>query len=122
MKLKQLIGPFPNQEEIKLDLENVVYMQIGIEHPHSIPLSEIEFFNPKPASKLEDFNWPIIVTINEEYANMNDSTRDETIQRFFVFSEKDILEFRYNQANIHLKIKPNSDPYIIINLAYKTAD
>jgi hypothetical protein len=41
MILQQKIGPFTNNEVI-FDLENVTYLQLGVERPHSVPLSEIE--------------------------------------------------------------------------------
>lgn len=40
MKFEQYIGPFTS-DTIILNKRNVTYLQIGIEHPQSIPISEI---------------------------------------------------------------------------------
>ena len=65
MKAKQFIGPFSAGQSIDLGLSGVTYVQIGIEHPHSIPISE---FTPT-----------VILSIN----NTN-----------YCITEKDILEFK----------------------------
>ena len=44
MRLQQKIGPFTNNE-VLFNIKNVRYLQLGIEHPHSIPLSELEDLN-----------------------------------------------------------------------------
>ena len=43
MKIDQYIGPFTSN--LVFNRRNVTYLQIGIEHPHSIPLTEIEEIN-----------------------------------------------------------------------------
>ena len=100
MKLKQLIGPFKEHNQ-SINIPNVNYIQIGIEHPHSIPISEINLDN-----------WPIIIGIN----TLNNSINK---QQNFIMHEKDILEFRYNKASINIWVEPISNPYLIINIAYE---
>lgn len=91
MKAKQFIGPFSTGQSIDLGLSNVTYLQIGIEHPHSIPISEQE---PE-----------VILSIN----NITYSITD-----------KDILEFEYlNLSNLSIVIEEADNPYFIIDIAYE---
>lgn len=122
MKLKQLIGPFSQNAKqyidednggIILNLTNIVYLQIGVEHPHSAPISEIDWDNE---------NNFITLAINELESNFNNTILEDTNQRRFILSDKDILEFYYNRSRIHLHIWDNNNPYLIVNIAYKTAD
>ena len=98
MKLEQYIGPFTANQVI-FNKSNVKYLQLGIEHPHSIPLSEFE-----------NDDWPIIFSID----NYTD----------FVLTTKDILEFKPmgSQQALIITIKEGQDnPYLIINAAYEDA-
>jgi len=94
MRLEQYVGPFSTNQVI-FNKSNVKYLQLGIEHPHSIPLSE--------------FDWPIVLSI--------DNSTD------FVLTTKDILEFKpMNRETITVTIKKGQDnPYLIINAAYEDA-
>ena len=108
MKLEQYIGPFTANQVI-FNKSNVNYLQLGIEHPYSIPISELE--------DIENENdWPIIVAINS-------STPGIITQKDFIISDKDILELKPNGlSNITVIIKENiNNPYLIINAAYEDA-
>ena len=122
MKLYQLKGPFSQTAKqyidtdnggIILNFTNITYMQIGIECPHSIPVSEVDFDNE------EQF---ITLAINEFESNFDNTITADTTQRRFILSDKDILEFRYNKARVHLHIWDNDNPYMIINIAYQDTD
>lgn len=91
MKSKQFIGPFSINQSLDLGLSNVTYIQIGIEHPHSIPISE-----KSPT---------VILSINNiDYA----------------ITEKDILEFEnLNLSNLSIVVKEANNPYFIIDIAYE---
>lgn len=104
MKLEQYIGPFTTNQVI-FNKSNVSYLQLGIEHPHSIPLSE-----------LEDNYWPIAISINSESTGENNN-------QDFVITTKDILELKpsgISTITITIKDKINN-PYLIINAAYEDA-
>lgn len=91
MKAKQFIGPFSTGQSIDLGLSSVTYLQIGIEHPHSIPISEQE---PE-----------VILSINNVTYSITD---------------KDILEFEnLNLSNLSIVIEEANNPYFIINIAYE---
>lgn len=108
MRLEQYIGPFTTNQVI-FNKSNVSYLQLGIEHPHSIPLSELE--------NIENENsWPIVVAINS-------STSNTITQRDFVITTKDILELKPSGlATITITIKDKiNNPYLIINAAYEDA-
>lgn len=107
MYLDQRIGPFTSGEAI-FDEDNVTYLQIGIERPHSIPISEIELSEDDP-----DNSWPVIIGINR------DENNSKLTQKDFVVSEKDILEFRLNHERVKVFVWETVDPYIIINIAYE---
>lgn len=91
MKSKQFTGPFSIGQSIDLGLSGVRYVQIGIEHPHSIPISEIT---------------PItILSIN----NVD-----------YCITEKDILEFeQLNLDELSIVIQEANNPYFIIDIAYE---
>lgn len=99
MILKQEIGPFKSNEML-FNLEKVTYLQLGIERPHSIPLSEIDLSNNE---------WPIKIIIN------NDDNKN------FILSEKDVLELHFNAQNIKIYTNEINNPYFIINAAYEIA-
>lgn len=91
MKTKQFIGPFSVGQLIDLGLSNVTYIQIGIEHPHSVPISEQE-------------STVILLINNVTYA----------------ITEKDILEFEnLNLSNLSIVIEEANNPYFIIDIAYE---
>lgn len=107
MRLQQFIGPFTNNQ-VLFNINNVSYMQLGIEHPHSIPLSELE--------SLEDNQVIVGIYTSEEDSNA-------ITQKDFIIFEKDILEFRLNgRKTIKVVIRQNiNNPYLIINAAYEDA-
>ena len=110
MILKQYIGPFAKGETIATigdeSLKNVTFLQLGVECPHSIPLSEMDLEN--------DTSWPIRITINAEDSQY-ENTRD------YLITDKDILELKIQAPKLTLKILKETSPYFIINAAYETA-
>lgn len=94
MKVLQII--YPNDTSIVLN--NVAYLQIGIERPHSIPISEFPSYT--------DFN--VILRIQgKEY----------------IVTDRDVLEFGdIYFPTLNIEIVDANNPYLIIDLAYETAD
>ena len=91
MKAKQFIGPFSAGQSIDLGLSGVTYVQIGIEHPHSIPISE-----SAPT---------VILSIN----NTN-----------YCITEKDILEFeQLDLDQLSITVQEANNPYFIIDIVYE---
>ena len=93
--MKSLQIMYPNISNVILD--NVLYVQIGIERPHSIPLSEL-------------IDFAAIVMINGKRYSITD---------------RDILEFgnfELTKSKLDLRILDINNPYLIIDLAYETAD
>lgn len=91
MRAKQFIGPFSAGQSIDLGLSGVTYVQIGIEHPHSIPISE-----SAPT---------VILSIN----NTN-----------YCITEKDILEFeQLDLDQLSITVQEANNPYFIIDIAYE---
>lgn len=91
MKAKQFIGPFSVGQSIDLGLSGVTYVQIGIEYPYSIPISE-----SVPT---------IILSIN----NTN-----------YCITEKDILEFeQLDLDQLSITVQEANNPYFIIDIAYE---
>ena len=91
MRAKQFIGPFSAGQSIDLGLSGVTYVQIGIEHPHSIPISE-----SAPT---------VILSIN----NTN-----------YCITEKDILEFeQLDLDQFSITVQEANNPYFIIDIAYE---
>lgn len=111
MRLEQYIGPFTSNQVI-FNKDNVDYLQLGIEHPHSIPISELDDFTEN--------EWPIIISINSLDSNRITS-------KDFIITEKDILELKIHNEieenfNIKIIIKDKIDnPYLIFNTAYEDA-
>ena len=105
MKLDQFIGPFTSN--LVLNRSDVTYLQIGVEHPHSTPISEIN------EDEYGNIEWPIIVSINKG---------NQQTERDFIITEKDLLEFELNHEPVNIIIHKNLDPYIIINVAYEDAN
>lgn len=108
MKFEQYIGPFTS-DTIILNKRNVTYLQIGIEHPQSIPISEIPENN-------DVIDWPIIIGINRSSNNSNFTEKD------YIITDKDILEFELNHETVNITIYENENPYLIINVAYEDAN
>ena len=91
MKAKQFIGPFSTGQSIDLGLSGVTYVQIGIEHPHSIPISE-----SAPT---------VILSINNTD---------------YCITEKDILEFeQLDLDQLSIIVQEANNPYFIIDIAYE---
>lgn len=91
MKSKQFKGPFSVDESIDLGLSGVKYVQIGIEYPHSIPISEA---TPSTVLSINNINYYI--------------------------TEKDTLEFeQLNLDELSIIVREANDPYIIIDVVYK---
>lgn len=104
MKIDQFVGPFTSN--LVLNRRNVTYLQIGIEHPHSIPLTEIE----------EDdghIQWPLVVGINKG---------QDQPQHDFVITEEDTLELELKHELVTVTIYENKNPYLIVNVAYEDAN
>lgn len=108
MKFEQYIGPFTSNTLI-FNKRNVTYLQIGIEHPHSIPISEI----PENNNNIE---WPIIIGINRNSNSSNFMEKD------YVITDYDALEFELNHETVNVVIYENNNPYLIINVAYEDAN
>ena len=106
MKLDQFIGPFKSNNTIIFSRPNVTYLQIGIEHPHSVPISEIEENN-------NNIQWPLIVGINK---GTSQSEHD------YIITDKNILELELNHETVSVIVYKNLDPYLIINVAYEDAN
>ena len=111
MRLEQYIGPFKTNQ-ILFNKKNVSYLQLGIEHPHSIPLSELEDFNDNSHILIGIYT---VDTISNQVPAIS--------QKDFLLSEKDILEFKLNgYKNVAVIIRENkNNPYLIINAAYEDA-
>lgn len=93
MKSLQLIYPSNN-----MILSNVTYLQIGIHRPYNIPIAEI--------SEYTDFK--SIVKINNN---------------IYTITDKDILEFGdIYFTSLSIEILDVNNPFLIIDLAYETAD
>lgn len=90
MKIKQFVGPFSNGS-LSLGIGNRKIIQIGIERPHSIPISE-------------DNTQKIILDINDES---------------YSIGELDILEFENLYANMPIVVREVTNPYLIIDIAYE---
>lgn len=104
MKIDQYIGPFTSN--LVFNRRNVTYLQIGIEHPHSIPLTEIEEIN-------NVIQWPLIVGINRS---------QEQTQHDFIITEEDSLELELKHEVVTVTIYENNNPYLIVNVAYEDAN
>jgi hypothetical protein len=109
MKLDQRYGPFTKNETIIFNKKNVNYFQLGIEYPHSIPISELD--------NLSDDNWQIIIHISQD-------PNDNSPEKDYVITTKDILELKPNGVRqMAVKIKKGyNNPYLIINAAYEDAN
>lgn len=104
MKFIQKIGPF-NSDESFFTQKNVNYLQIGVEHPYSIPIFGID------ANENGSIDWPILLNINGSD---------------FYIGCLDLLEFRLNNQSVSISLNNDkkyydtqNDPYLIINVAYE---
>lgn len=113
MILQQKIGPFTSNQVI-FNLENVTYLQLGVERPHSVPLSEIEL-NENDDGAYNSSSWPIKIKIKKS------DKETITYSKFFIFSEKDIFEVRMDGAYVEIITEEINNPYFIINAAYEIA-
>lgn len=95
MKVKQFIGPFPQNQILDLsDISNRKLTQIGIECPHSIPISETG-------------TQEIVLRINNQS---------------FAIGETDILNIAPENIyarEISIIVQQTSSPYLIIDIAYE---
>ena len=92
MKVKQLLYPTSTGQ---ITLRNVTYLQIGVERPHSAPISEIEDFN-------------VVLSINGIT---------------YTVTDKEILEFGdVYFTTLSINILDANNPYLIVDLGYRTAD
>lgn len=94
MKSLQLTYPF-----FQTLLENVTYLQIGIQRPYNIPVTEI----------LEEESFQIPIRINGQN---------------FTIVDMDVLEFsdiHFRNLNIQIDRNDKRLKYIIVDLAYETA-
>ena len=96
MKIKQFIGPF-NSGPLNLGLNSSnKIVQIGVERPHSIPISE-------------EGTQSIIFSINNGGEQISCS-----------IGERDILEFENLYAdNFSITVEELTNPYLIIDIAYE---
>ncbi len=91
MYVKQFVGPFSNGP-LNLGLGSRRLVQIGIERPHSIPISE-------------EGTQKIILTINDQA---------------YSIGETDILEFEKLYTNdVSIIVQELTNPYLIIDIAYE---
>ena len=94
MKSLQWTYPF-----FQILLENVTYLQIGIQRPYSIPITEIS----------EEESEKIPIRVNGQN---------------FTITDMDILEFsdiHFRNLNIQIDRNDRCLKYIIVDLAYETA-
>lgn len=102
MKTQQIIYP----KDTSIILNDVAYLQIGVERPYSIPISETIIKQNGQWSEIYEFN--LVLSING---------KDYSV------SDRDILEFGDVYFNpLRISIKETNDPYLIIDLAYETAE
>ena len=121
MIFKQFRGPFTkddnNQYTIKLPSQSdqgikLSYLQVGIEHPHSIPISEFEEEEKLPDGSIQKkITYPCIISIN-------DFQPQSPIQQY-VLTERDVLEFTdISMGSLEIEILQDN-PYLIVNVAYE---
>jgi len=100
MKFVQKVGPFTSNEII-FNEEGVTYLQIGIEYPQSIPISEY--------------------ALDEEFNDQTKIKIQYTVGQFwreFLITEKDMFEVSLVASKVNVVVLQNKNPYIIINVAY----
>lgn len=97
MKTIQLSYPWQNN----IELENVSFLQIGIECPHIFPLEHLVEHNK---------NFEAIVYIKEGGSNY----------KSYTISDREILEFSEMYfSSLNISVEKVSNPYIIIDIAYE---
>jgi len=102
MKTKQFIYPIPGN---KIVLQNINCVQIGIEAPHSFPITELN-------TSTQDL---------EVVLRIQDSETGRGID--YIVTDKDILEFSYiYYIDLSITIIKTNNPYLIIDIGYTTAD
>ena len=155
MILEQHSYPFPDNGIISFSSDNSItekrrYRQIGIEHPHSIPMIVInnyinnnnEYNNYSPVFTSSDVSsyeydikgWPPIIVILDPMTDL-DVVSDTSPHNFnntgekhhhFATFDKDIYEVGLNgdisKIIIQIPEKELQNPYLIINAAYEIAD
>lgn len=116
MWIKQYKYPFTNimeDNKIVLSFENVKFVQIGMECPHSIPIflydNELTNINNKTLNTQIEISETLNGTIISNYS--------------YKINSSDILEFNnLNKKNLTIKIENPEDPYTIITIAYEKED
>lgn len=119
MIFQQYRYPFPNNGIFTIEKpENTtgrrLYRQIGIEHPHSIPIF-----------KLNEYD--LINGASKKVVYIQPSTTPEDYdKRYFYILEKDIYEVTLHgeveTIKIELSEEERNNHYLIINVAYEIAD
>ena len=129
MKFVQRIGPF-SDEQIVFEEKGVNYLQLGIEHPHSIPipwltedqveeqLGNLEVNEGTYDSIGKTHCWPYVLFIGLK--NEQDEQGDK--QKEICLTDKDILELNFNRQSVQIIVHETNNPYIILNISYEIAD
>lgn len=128
MKLEQLTYPFPVDSNGEFvfqrstdDINKRAYKHLGIERPHTVPLTEIsERWIDNEGLKLESLDWPIIVEINS--FELGNAAYQE--HRFYI-SEQEKFEIKINNGEaIRIKLSPQEqqNKYLVINASYEIAN
>ena len=108
MKSLQII--YPKTDSIILN--NVTYLQIGIERPHSAPISET--IKEDNGQWVEQYSFNSVIGI---------STDGGITYKSYTITDKDILEFGdIYITNLRVRIDEPNNPYLIVDLAYETAE
>ena len=98
MKSLQLV--YPSKKTL---LNGVAYLQIGVQRPHNIPITEISAYS----------SFKTIIRINNET---------------YTITDKEILEFgdvyfrKSSSENFEIEILDVNNPYLIVDLIYEIAD
>lgn len=107
MWIKQYKYPFTDiiqNGKIILSYQNIKFVQIGIERPHSIPIFPYEELDTK--IKISD-----------------DLNHNVTQQHTYKINSSDILEFGdLDKKNLTIELENPEDPYTIITIAYEKED
>lgn len=107
MWIEQYKYPFTNfvNHKIILSYENIKFIQIGIECPHSIPIF------------LYDSLLDIRVKISDN------SNHNITSEHSYKINSPDVLEFNnLSKKDLTIEISYPEDPYTIITIAYEKED
>lgn len=114
MWIKQYKYPFTDlvdNNKIILSFNNIKFVQIGMECPHSIPI-----FLYKDFSNIDE-------TLDVKI-KISDSINNTIISDYtYKINSSDILEFNnLNKKNLTIEIQNPEDPYTIITVAYEKED